>query len=48
MQALVKEAAGITGLTLLGFALWQVDYRLACGVLGALLLAGAVYGVTRT
>ena len=47
MQTLVKELAGLAGLSLLGFALWQVDYRLSLGVIGVLLLAGAVYGVTR-
>ena len=47
MQTLVKELSGLIGLGLLSFALWQIDYRLACGVVGTLLLAGSVYGVTR-
>jgi hypothetical protein len=47
MQALVKEITGIAGLGLLTFGLWHVDWRLSCCTLGVLLLAGAVYGVTR-
>jgi len=47
MQTLVKELAGLIGLGLIGFALWQIDYRLSLGVVGTLLLAGSVYGVTR-
>ena len=41
---IVREVAGLMGVAMLGVGLWYVDWRLSIGVIGGLLLAGAIYG----